>query len=227
MSLDAPDWQRLLVTVNAAGDVPDAPDWERIAVAPGGQPIGPTPGGGVVSPYYVAGFKALTVDPATVTGVTGHATGVVALIVFTPFTTFTVNYVYCIIGGTSGLTPNENYLGIYDCGQTTASTYTLLCATAAGVCDTAFATGGYQKIAIHNPVSLSGSENYALALLNNGANPSFDYAAPNNSATPNPLSTNYPFRSFSTATHTTLPTSIAYSAVTLTNDIWMFFMADT
>jgi len=227
MTIDAPDWQRILTTVEATGDVPDAPDWERIAVAPGGNPIGPTPGGGSLSPYFVAGFKALTVDPAAVTQVDGHDEGNIALTVFTPFTTFTVNYVYFIVGGVSGLTPNENYIGIYDCGVKAANTYTLLCATAAGVCDTAFASSGYKKVALTNPVTLSGTSNYALAVLNNGATPSFDFAEPNNSATPNPLSTTYPFRSYTNSTFTTLPSSIAYSAVTLTGVLWMFFMSDT
>jgi hypothetical protein len=40
MTMDAPDWERVSVTVAATGDVPDAPDWERIIVGSGGVPIG-------------------------------------------------------------------------------------------------------------------------------------------------------------------------------------------
>jgi hypothetical protein len=39
-STDAPDWERVVTTVLATGDVPDAPDWERIVVGSGGAPIG-------------------------------------------------------------------------------------------------------------------------------------------------------------------------------------------
>jgi len=39
-SLDAPDWQMVVTTVKAAGDVPDAPDWQRIVVNPGAAPVG-------------------------------------------------------------------------------------------------------------------------------------------------------------------------------------------
>ena len=45
---DAPDWQRVVTTVTAAGDVPDAPDWQRIVVGPGGKPVG---GGGLAHEY--------------------------------------------------------------------------------------------------------------------------------------------------------------------------------
>lgn len=46
---DAPDWQRVVTTVKAAGDVPDAPDWQRVVVAPGGKPVG---GGGASTDTY-------------------------------------------------------------------------------------------------------------------------------------------------------------------------------
>lgn len=224
---DSPDFQTNVVSVTETGEVPDAPDFTTVVVGPGGTPVGPPPGGGLFSPYYIAGLKAATVDPAACTQVTGHTAGNIALTVFTPFASFTANYVYFIVGGASGLTPNENYMGVYDMGVKTANTMTLLSATAAGVCDTAFASNGYKKVALTPAVTLQDNANYAFALLNNGASPSFDFAEPNNSATPNPLSTNYPFRSFTTSTFTTLPSTIAYSAVTLTGVLWMFFLSDT
>lgn len=39
-SNDAPDWERVVTTVEAMGDVPDAPDWQRIVVGEGGAPVG-------------------------------------------------------------------------------------------------------------------------------------------------------------------------------------------
>lgn len=41
MSLtDAPDWQRVVVTVASGGVTQDAPDWQNTIVAPGGTPVG-------------------------------------------------------------------------------------------------------------------------------------------------------------------------------------------
>ena len=39
MSIDAPDWRKI-VTVVAGGPVSDAPDWERVVTGPGGGSIG-------------------------------------------------------------------------------------------------------------------------------------------------------------------------------------------
>jgi hypothetical protein len=60
---DAPDWQEIVTTVINTGTVPDSPDWQNTVVGPGGVPVGPSPGGGQSSPYYAAGFLAITCDP--------------------------------------------------------------------------------------------------------------------------------------------------------------------
>ncbi len=48
---DAPDWQQVVTTVSATGDVTDAPDWQRVVVAPGGAPVG---GSGLTYLYNAA-----------------------------------------------------------------------------------------------------------------------------------------------------------------------------
>lgn len=59
-SLDAPDWERIVTTVQAAGDVPDAPDWQRLVVGPGGTPVGG--GGGVLADMSTPGDGYVPID---------------------------------------------------------------------------------------------------------------------------------------------------------------------
>jgi hypothetical protein len=222
---DAPDWEHIVQTVEATGDVPDAPDWERIVVGPGGTPVGPSPGGGVISLYYQAGFIGLTVDPAAVQSNSGHTEGVVGLITFTALATAEANYVYAIMAGGASCTADENFVGIYDQGNITADTFTLLAATATGVCDTPFADGGIQKLALSSSASLTEGLNYAVGFLNNGGAPTFCSASVTIEQACNPLGTTYPFRVFLAAPNTSLPHTIAYSATSLTNNVWLWYVS--
>jgi hypothetical protein len=40
MPVDAPDYQKVVITVPSTGMVTDAPDWQRVIVSPGGAPVG-------------------------------------------------------------------------------------------------------------------------------------------------------------------------------------------
>lgn len=228
-TVDAPDWQRVVQTVTTTGAVPDAPDWQRIVVGPGGQPAGPLQGGGILTPYYLRGFYGITCDPEVATQTVGHTQGQIAFVIFSALATFTANFIWAIVGGTGGLTPNENFVGIYDSGQATPSTLTLLGKSAVGACDTAFATTGVKKIAISPGVACTAGQNYMLAFLNNGASPSFPLSetSPSSGLAVNPEGLTFPYRSISTATFTALPSSIAFSALTLSYPVWLFYVTQT
>lgn len=226
---DAPDYQYVVQTVTATGQVPDAPDYQRTVVGPGGQPSGPLQGGGILTPYYLRGFFGITCDPEVATQNVGHTQGQIAFVIFSALATFTANFIWAIVGGASGLTANQNYVGIYDIGVTTANTLTRLGQSAVGACDTAFATTGVKKIAISPGVACTAGTNYMLAFLNNGASPSFPLSetAPASGLAVNPEGLTYPYRSISTATFTALPASIAYSALTLSFPVWLFYVTAT
>ena len=224
MTIDAPDWQRIITTVAATGDVPDAPDWERIAVGPGGTPVGPAPGGGIISVYYNAGFVGVTVDPNAAVNTSNHTEGVVALTIFSALATVAATGLTFLVYGGDAVTANQNFLGIYDVGQTTAGHATLLGATAAGVCDTPFANTGLHTVNFSSPIPLIEGESYYVGLLNNGGIPGFPEAQPPQQQIINPLGLTYPFRAFLPAPNTVFPSSIAFSALTLNNTAWLFFV---
>lgn len=228
-SIDAPDWQRIVQTVEAAGDVPDAPDWERIVVGPGGTPTGPVQGGGILTPYYQRGFYGITCDPAIVTQFVAHATGNLALVIFSALTNFTANNIWAIVGAGSGLTTNQNYVAIYDTGQATANTFTRLAVSAAGVCDTAFAHSGVQKIPLSSGVALTSGQSYMLAFLNNSSStpPSFPLSetSPSSGAAVNPEGLTFPYRAVMSGTQTSMPSTIAFSAVGLSYPVWLFYVS--
>ena len=223
---DAPDWQRVVQTVQSTGAVPDAPDWERIAVGPGGTPIGPTPGGSTSSPYYVAGFSALTCDPLAAPNTPTHAAGVISLTCFTAARTFTCRYVTFAVSG-AAVTPNENYIGVYAIGTPLVSTaMTLVGATGSGACDGPFEGTNVQKVFFATSFTLQANTLYACAILNNGGTPKFDQGLAASLPAANPFGSSWPMLSVTNASYTSLPASINYADVTEDQAFWLMYFSE-
>jgi hypothetical protein len=224
-SLDAPDWERVVVTVKATGDVPDAPDWQRIVVGTGGTPVGGGATGSIMGFYSAWGILGITGDPLVFNSPISHAGGNVSMLSFQAFTTGTANNIYTPLNtGSNDFTPNENYVGIYDAGQTTPGTATLLGSSAAGVAESKWTPPQQVSIIpLSSGVPLVGGEMYYIAILNNGANPAFYDTTSDAVVAPNVFGTNPPFVCSTTATHTTLPPTVAFSAMTRVVDCWLAY----
>jgi hypothetical protein len=227
--LDAPDWEHIVVTVQATGDVPDAPDWEHIVVGPGGTPIG---GGGVpgsgtsISPYFLLGFKALSADPAYCTSNIGHTNSVLSLMIFTPPVTATLENLWVGTASDASMLPNENFLCIYDTGQATAGTATLLGQTAAGAADFGLEFAEVEAVALESSVSVTAGQLYYFGLITNGngATAQITAAQAPNNYTLNPISITPPPRAYAAGPYTTAPpASVTISSLIITNTTWLMY----
>lgn len=220
---DSPDWQNV-VTVVSGGAVTDAPDWSEVVTGPGATPI-PVATGGTTSIYLGGGILGISMDPVVVTNIEGHLEGAIAFMGFTPFATGTVNNIFVPIGTSSGgFTPNQNFVGIYDMGLTTGGTFTLLASSAAGACDTPFATAGMHQVALTTGAKVNQGSYYALAFLQNGTPGNFYSFNAGTAAIDNPNGTTWPVRCVTIATtHTTLSSTIAFSACNTSGATWLFY----
>jgi hypothetical protein len=144
---DAPDWQRVVTTVTAAGVSTDAPDWQRVVVGPSGAPVG----GGAAELYMPGalwGLAGQTV-PWWLVNNSDDTLGSVSRIYLVPLSMpakATVSNVW--LYNATSFSPNitdANYVGIYQATSpgSTSTGYDLVASTAAGTCDTLFARTGY------------------------------------------------------------------------------------
>lgn len=171
MTIDAPDWERIVSTVLATGDVPDAPDWERIVVGSGGTPVG---GGGetdwVPSDLgysgwachpYICNFSAAVFKPTN---------GVVYIILIRASKTTTLTSVVLNINGASSTpTTHASFLGIYTTGIVSGvqGQPQLLGSTAAGAMDAIMQANGFHNVALASGVNVTANTMYYGALLKN------------------------------------------------------------
>lgn len=188
MSLDAPDWERIAVTVQAAGDVPDAPDWERIVVGSGGGPVTVVGGGGngLLGPWANAGFIGVTIDPGIGPGTQGLLSGNLTVMAFTALFTGPVHNVIVPLTSGNTLTGNSTYAGIYDMGQASAGNMTLLCTSASGAAATAWTNQGSVAVPMTTNPTLTSGQSYAVGVQINGGglacfgpDPQGSYTSPN------------------------------------------------
>jgi hypothetical protein len=214
MSLDAPDWQRIITTVTAAGDVPDAPDWQRIVVGSGGTPVGGGSGFSFMGLYATAGFIGVTMDPQIAINNVGLLGGTMYLMAFTAMATGPVSNVIVPINGGSTYTANETWVAIYDFGQALAGHFTLLAQSASGVAAAVWANTGANPVALSTNPTLTQGQTYVAAAVTNGNTlNAFGYTiGPNNYISPN--FANYPWRSDIGQGAPPLRSTIAFSAVT-------------
>ena len=159
---DAPDWQRVVTTVTAAGVSTDAPDWQRVVVGPSGAPVG-AGSADLYMPGALWGFAGQTVPWWLVNDYQGGP-GDVSRIYLVPLSLpakATVSYVW--LYNSVSFSPNNanaNYVGIYQATSPgSASTgYDLVASTAAGTCDTLFTKTGYLTCPLTASVALDTTE---------------------------------------------------------------------
>lgn len=169
-SIDAPDWQRVVVTVTAMGDVPDAPDWQRVVVGPSGTPVGGTSGNGLLGPWGNAGFLGVTIDPGIGPPTQGLLSPNLTVMAFTALFTGPVhNVIIPLTSGSAGFTANSTYAGVYDMGQASAGNMTLLCTSASGAAATAWANQGSVPVAMTTNPTLTAGQSYAIGVQVVGA----------------------------------------------------------
>jgi hypothetical protein len=222
---DAPDWQRV-ITIKSGGGLTDAPDWERIVTGPGGTPpVVTVTSGSFASPLLNAGYCGASLYPASQQDTFSGPTGNVSVNTFVALASTTINFVWININAGETVTPNENYICVYDQGQATAATYTLLGATAAGACDSPFAHSPMFKIPLAAGVPIIEGESYAFGLIMNttGSAPSFTGSQVSNSSVFNPVGLTYPMCVTSPTTHTTPPATIPWSTAVLASRTYMIF----
>jgi hypothetical protein len=231
MSMDAPDWERILVTVQSEGDVPDAPDWERIAVAPGGAPIGG--GGGQSGPIASDfGWVGWSFPPWQVTAGANavQGRGTTYLTPVKALSTTTVHGIsYVVAAPSSAPTSGHSYVGLYSWSGTTPllGTFTLLGATASGTVDASMETaGGYNEL-LASGVAVTAGDLYYCAFITGTANyvceSPYWFALginyPNNSAPP----PSAPMGGYYVGGTSTLPSTISAASIDFTpgNMLWM------
>src|SRR5271154_4862165 len=128
---DAPDWQEIVVLAPGSG-LPDSPDWQNTVTGPGGtQPV-TTGGASFLTPYTNSGFLGATIDPLIPTGGIGITSPSLTLLAFGATVTGPVHNIYVPLTAGAVYTANQTYAGIYDFGNITPSTFTLLATSASG-----------------------------------------------------------------------------------------------
>ena len=214
-SIDAPDWQRVIVTVQASGDVPDAPDWERIVAGPGGTPVG---GGGAPAGFAAvwtgAGMIGVTMEPMLLTGGVNLLGGSTYMFPFVALATASASTVWLPLTSSGTYTSATSYAGLYDFGQASAGHFTLLASTPVGAAATAWDAGGETSVALASSVPLTQGQIYNVAITAGGATLPALGVTLNGSAPPYPNFSTKPLwcGGFSLVANA-LPASIAFTSV--------------
>ena len=226
---DAPDWQRVVTTVTAAGVSTDAPDWQRVVVGPSGAPVGGGGGGGdgraTPAAFGWTGWTAALVDVTN----SDHAANIrdVALAQFVAPSALTVSNVtwYCTTAG-SGFVADHNYVGIYlaTVSGMTVTALDLVASSAAGAADNAWTVAGFTAVPLSASYKMTSGDVYYLAQLwdsgSSSSRPYFGSAGITSGLEPSGM----PWAWVQTGNATTsLPSSLTPSSLSLTGDL--FFVA--
>jgi hypothetical protein len=165
---DAPDWQTI-VTLQTGGSVTDAPDWTDVVTGPGG--VQPVVAGGSswMSLWGAAGLVGVSLNPIAVFNTNvGLLGGTLYLIPFVALSTATVSQVYVPAAATVVLTPTTSYVGLYDFGQATSGTFTLLATSASGAFATTIGSNTGAPTTVSPSTKLTAGEVYVAAVQPNG-----------------------------------------------------------
>lgn len=215
-ALDAPDFQRVVTTVLATGDVPDAPDFQRIVVSPGGTPVG---GSGTPAPgnvFTAAGFTGITMWPSAATGSASVQSGRVYLFAFTPLINtplFSCNFCVHTVGVS---TANECFVVVYTGGLG------LVAASATGAADTAFEALGWQQVLFSTTPTLTMGDLYYMGFIFTGTGLQLYSAVGDSNLAINPQA-NTILSGESTSAHTNPPASLPNLAFTQFTPIMFLF----
>lgn len=223
-AIDAPDWQRI-VQAQEAGLSEDAPDWQRVVTGPGGGTINITGSPSLLSLYASLGYIGCPLWPLGAQNGQSQNTGVVYLEAFQALFTGPAHSVSLAVRTGQTLTANENFVGIYDFGQATAGTMTLLAQSAAGAADSIWAVSSRSfPVPLSTNPTLTVGQTYVVATLCNGNIMNSFGPGQASAFVANPLAAFPLFSSFGPG-HTTLPSTIAFSGVTLTTVVSYLFIA--
>lgn len=107
--------------------------------------------------------------PYTAIGGASLLGGTLYIMPFAAGATTTANNVTIPVTTGVALTSATTFAGIYDWGQTTAGTMTLLASSASGAAATAWASSGLHAVAMATPPTLTAGQTYAVAAQINGA----------------------------------------------------------
>lgn len=167
--MDSPDWQNIITLVSGGG-VSDAPDWQTVVTGPGGtQPVVSGTGASFLQPIINGGNLGCTMNPYFGQGGASLLGGSHYVMPFAAGFTGTVNNVVIPVTSGTALTSTTTFAGIYDWGETTAGTMTLLCSSASGVAATAWASSGLHPVAMSTHPTLTAGKTYAIAAQIGGA----------------------------------------------------------
>jgi hypothetical protein len=127
------------------------------------------------------GYLGWTLDPILAAGALRPQSGQLCLIRFRAAANGTIGHiVYSFLASGSGLTSAENWLGIYDTGQATAGSATLIGYTADQTSNFSASAGVYSAaIATGTPAVTAGLDYFAAFLSNGSARPQLTCGAVN------------------------------------------------
>lgn len=168
---DAPDWQRVVQTVQSTGAVPDAPDWERIVVGPGGAPVGGGGGGGSTGEPTPAawGWLGWTYSPilSSTSTLFGNIRDVGLALFIAPSDLTVTSITWPCYQAGSGFVTDHNYVGIYlaTTSGTSVTALDLVASSAAGAADSAWASQGSTPVDLSSAYKLTAGSVYYLAQL--------------------------------------------------------------
>ena len=214
---DAPDWQRVVQTVQSTGAVPDAPDWQRVVVGPGGAPVGGGGGGGGsgLTPA-IYGWQQWSAPLWTITNYpawpVGNGSILLVGMVAESAATWSSAFVRVINVGTSP-TPNSNYVGLYAATVTSGSlsSLELVASSAAGAADNAWTVAGFTPVDFATAYKVTaGTLYYAAFLLDMGGQP----AIGGPQGTIFGLDSAIPLSAYATGPYSALPSSLTSADLT-------------
>lgn len=211
---DAPDFQRVAITVPSTGAVTDAPDFQRIVVGGGGTPI---VSGGVgasfLQPFINGGFLGVAMHPYFATGGASLLGGTSYIMPFACALTSPVHNVILPVKSGAVMTAGTTFAGIYDWGETTAGSMTLLASSASGVAAAAWANAGVVPVAMTTNPTLTAGKTYAVLIQCNGNGPGCEGITLGTVETGPPAT--YPMGLNVGAGGTSLPAAITFASATI------------
>lgn len=191
----------------------DAPDWSEVVTGAGGGPINVTGGASFMTPYVNSGFIGVTMDPFSTFSTAGLLSPSLTLMAFAAGFTGPVHNVYLSVNSGSGtLSATQTYAGIYDFGETTANTFTLLCTSASGIAASVWASQGTSPVAMTTNPTLTAGKTYAVGVQVVGGGPTCNGATIGGGWT-SPTFTSAPWQATTGSSSTSLPATLAFSGV--------------
>lgn len=164
---DAPDWQKVVVTVASGGVTQDAPDWQNTVVSPGGTPVG---GGQALDRVSVAniGWPAWTYPSFYGATAVGLTSGTVFFSHVVAYQSKSVNDVVLAAVNATAVTytADESYVGIY---VFRSPLFELVASSAAGTFESYVTVNGINNVPLSAAYQITEGDSYYVAVLVNAS----------------------------------------------------------